>query len=200
MSQHVHDGVERQPGLPDRRARAIVGVTAVSFSALYFLSDVIEYAQGGFSTGQLWLTLVAEAAIPGLVVGIALVQRNRLGRLGLVSAFAYAYSYVVFTGTVGYALVHDTPNYQTLSDDLGSLMIVHGAVMVVAGLGFGCAVWRARTLPRWTAAALMCGVVLVSLTQTSPEGVQLAAAGVRALGLAGMGAALLLIESRAAAA
>jgi hypothetical protein len=37
----------------------------------------------------------------------------------------------------------------------------------------------------------MTGVVLVALTQRMPEGVQLVAAGVRDLGFAGMGAAIL---------
>lgn len=36
----------------------------------------------------------------------------------------------------------------------------------------------------------MAGVVLVAVTQTMPEGVQLTAAGVRDLGFAGMGAAM----------
>jgi hypothetical protein len=38
----------------------------------------------------------------------------------------------------------------------------------------------------------MVGVVLVAATQGAPEGVQLLAAGIRDLGFAGMGAALLV--------
>ena len=38
----------------------------------------------------------------------------------------------------------------------------------------------------------MVGVVLVALTQTAPDGVQLVAAGVRDLAFAGMGAAVLV--------
>ena len=114
------------------------------FSALNFVSDLIEAQQGGFSDGHLWLTLVAEATVPIFIVGLALAQRPRIGRLGMWSALAYAYSYVFFTGTVVYALVNATKDYATLSDDLGAVMIVHGAVMVDAGLGFGYAVLRAR--------------------------------------------------------
>lgn len=176
-------------------ARAI-GLAALVFSALYFLSDLIEAQQGGFSDFQLWLTLVAEAAVPIFIVGLAVAQRPRIGRLGMWSALAYAYSYVFFTGTVVYALVHGTKDYATLSDDLGMVMIVHGAVMVVAGLGFGYAVLRARLLPAWTAVALMAGVVLVAAAQGLPESAQLTAAGVRALGLAGMGAGLLRTTPR----
>lgn len=168
---------------------------ALCFSAVYFLSDVIESVQGGFSSAQLWLTLIAEAAVPIFVVGLALAHRPAWGRVGLISAAAYAYVYVFFTGTVIYALANDTPDYETLSDDLGLLMLVHGVIMVVAGLGFGWAVIRARKLPAWTAVALMTGVALVAVTQGMSDGIQLGAAGVRALGFAGMGAALVRFRS-----
>jgi len=164
---------------------------ALVFSALYLLSDVIEAIQGGFSASQLWITLVAEAAIPVFVVGLYIVQRPQIGRLGRISALAYAYSYVFFTGTVVYALVDATPDYKALTNDLGVSMTFHGAIMVFAGFAFGCAVIRAGVLPRWTAIALMAGVVLVAISQGMPEGAQVVAAGIRDLGFAGMGAALL---------
>jgi hypothetical protein len=169
----------------------LVGVTALACSTLYLLSDVIEAIQGGFSDVQLWLTFVAEAAIPVFVIGLYVVQRPQIGRLGRLSAVAYAYSFVFFTGTVAYALIHRTRDYNDLARALRPWMTIHGAIMVLAGLGFGVAVIRARALPRWTAIALMAGVVLVSLSQTLPEGAQVLAAGVRDLGFAGMGAALL---------
>jgi hypothetical protein len=172
-------------------AATLIGLSAVAFSALYLLSDVIEAIQGGFSDGQLWLTLVAEAALPVIVIGLYLVQRPQIGRLGLISAVAYAYAYVFFTGTVVYALVDGTSDYTALSDDLGLSMTIHGAIMVFAGLGFGVAVIRAKVLPAWTGIVLIAGVVLVSLSQTLPEGLQVVAAAVRALGFAGMGVALL---------
>jgi hypothetical protein len=104
---------------------------------------------------------------------------------------AYAYSYVFFTGTVVYALLDQTSDYDVLSHALQPWMTLHGAIMVLAGLGFGLAVIRAAVLPRWTAIALMAGVVLVALSQNLPEGPQLLAAGLRDLGFAAMGAALL---------
>ena len=168
-----------------------IGLAALVFSGLYFLSDAIEAAQGGFSVSQLWLTLVAEAAIPMFVVGLAKIHGRSFGRLGWAAAWAYAYSYVFFTGTVVYALVRHTPTYAELSDQLGPAMLIHGAVMVVAGIGFGTAVLRARVLPRWTATALMSGVVLVALTQTMPTAAGLVAAAVRDGAFAGMGFALL---------
>lgn len=95
-----------------------VGFAALAFSALYFASDVIESIQGRFSDGQLWLTLVAEAAIPCFVFGLYFVQRPQIGRLGQIGAIAYAYAYVFFTGTVVYALVAGTSDYSALSRDL----------------------------------------------------------------------------------
>ena len=162
------------------------------FSALYFTSDVIELVQNGFSTSQLWLTFVAEAAVPVVVVvGLGRAQRPRLGQFGVLSAWAYAASYVAFTGTVIYALVEHSPDYTALSAELGPLLYLPGAVMVVAGIGFGAATWRAGVLPRWTGLLLLVGVVLVAAFQSAPGGLLLVAAGIRDLGLAGMGAALL---------
>ncbi|MCW2573340.1 MAG: putative rane protein [Frankiales bacterium] len=170
---------------------APIALAALVFSALYFVSDTIEAAQGGFSVSQLWLTLVAEAAIPVFVIGLARVHRPSFGRLGWASAWTYAYSYVFFTGTVVYALVRHTETYAELSRQLGPAMLVHGAIMVIAGIGFGAAVLRARALPRWTGVALMAGVVLVALTQAMPAAAGLAAAAMRDGAFAGMGLAVL---------
>src|SRR4029077_20624239 len=77
----------------------LIGSAALAFSALYFLSDLIELLQGGFSHPQLTLTYCAEAAIPLFVLGLYALQRPRIGRLGLVAALAYAYTFVFFTST-----------------------------------------------------------------------------------------------------
>lgn len=169
----------------------LVGLAAVAFSALYVLSDTMETVQGGFSDTQLVLTLIAEAAIPIVVLGLYALQRPRIGRLGLVSAVAYAYCYVFFTGTVVYAMVRHTGDYSALTAELGASMTVHGAIMVAAGIGFGLAVIRASVFPAWTGAALIVGVLAVAATQSSPEAIQLVAAGIRAAALAGMGIALI---------
>ncbi len=173
----------------------LLGFAALAFSALYLLSDVIEAIQGGFSGGQLWLTLIAEAAIPALVIGLYFVQRPAIGRIGALSAFAYAYSFVFFTGTVVYALVNGIPDYSALSEDLGLWMTIHGAAMLLAGLGYGYAVIAAGILPRWTGIVLMVGVVLVVSSQALPAGIQTVAAGTRDLAFAGMGAALLRLPT-----
>ena len=171
-------------------ARA-VGLAAVIFSGIYFLSDVIETIQDGFSGPQLVLTLVGEAAIPLFVMGLYVAQRPEIGRLGLISAIGYAYSFVFFTSTVVYAIVNSTADYSTLTGDIGASMTAHGAIMVIAGVGFGLAVIRAGVLPSWTGVALAAGVVAVAATQIAPSGVQLMAAGIRATAFVGMGCALL---------
>jgi hypothetical protein len=179
----------RARNVVDVSRRTAIGSLGVAFSAAYLLSDVIEAAQGGFSTAQLWLTLVAEAAIVPLVLALYALQRPRLGRLGAVGAGAYAAIYAFFTFTVVYALVEGTADFDALSDALSPWMVIGGAVMVLAGLALGAAQLRARTLAPWTSVVFMAGVVLVALADGSPEALQVAAAGVRDVGFAAMCAA-----------
>jgi hypothetical protein len=120
------------------------------------------------------------------------VQRSRaFGYLGDLCALGYAYSYLYFTATVVYALANRTQNYETLADQMGPAMTLHGAVMVFAGGGLAWAMFRSRLVPAWAALSLALGVVLVAATQGSPEGMQLLAAGLRDLGFAGMGLSLM---------
>ena len=177
--------------VPHRKLGAMtIGYIAVISSVLYFFSDVVETVNGGFSTGQLWLTLIAEATIPVFVIGFAVSRTQRpLGWVGDLSAVVYAYAFLYFTGTVVYALTNGTRDYEVLTDQLGLAMTAHGAMMVVSGIGFGCSVIHARLFPTWTAVALMVGVVLVALTQGLPDGVQLVAAGTRDVAFVGMGLA-----------
>jgi hypothetical protein len=168
----------------------LTGCVTLAFSALYFVSDLIELLQGGFSTGQLSLTYAAEAAIPLFVLGLYALQRPWIGRLGLVAALAYAYTFVFFTGTVFYALIDNTSDWNALTSRFGAWVTVHSAVMVVAGIAFGVAVVRARVLPRWTGAALILGMILMTVATALPDVAQTAAAGVRDLAFAGMGLAL----------
>ncbi len=170
----------------------LIGLAAVVFSALYFISDVIELAQGGFSTAQLALTYAAEAAIPLFVIGLYAVQRPWIGLLGLIGAVAYAYSFIFFTSTVVLALVDGTKDWDALNAQLGWWVTIHGVVMVIAGLAFGLAVIRAGVFPRWSGVALMAGVVLVAVSSALPALAQVASAGVRDLAFAVMGSSLLL--------
>jgi hypothetical protein len=180
------------------RPAFLVGAAALAFSVLYFASDVVEAAQGEFSTWQLWLTLIAEIAIPFFVIGLWWIKRDELGKIGKFSAFLYAYAYVFFTFTVIYALVQNTPDYDTLSDDLAPWMLIHGAIMVVAGIGFGYSIIKSKAYPHWTGIALILGVILVSGTQGAPEGLQLVAVAIRDIAFIGMGASLLAASKTAA--
>jgi hypothetical protein len=168
-----------------------IGVAAVVFSGLYFASDVLELLHGGFSTPQLVLTYLAEAALPLFVIGLYAVQRPHIATLGLLGAVGYAYAYVFFTGTVLLALVDQSPNWDALAEDLGPWVTVHGLLMVLAGSCFGVAVIKARVLPRWTGVLLLVGVVLVALSTPLPQAAQMLSAGVRDLAFAGMGLSLL---------
>lgn len=172
-------------------AARVIGASALGFSVLYLLTDLAEAIQGGFSTWQLAATLAAEAAVPFFVIGLWLLQRPRIGKLGAVGAFAYAYCYLFFCWTVVYALAEGTASFDDLSGELGPWMTLHGAIMLLAGLAFGYAVLKAGVLPRWTALALMVGVVLVVATRGAPEGAQILAVAIRDLGFAAMGAVLL---------
>jgi hypothetical protein len=182
-------------GQSKSRLEIVVGASALGFSALYFLSDLVEAAQGEFTRPQLWMTLIAEIAIPFFVFGLYWVRRDRFGPIGRFTAYAYAYAYIFFTYTVIYALVNETQDYDGLADDLAPWMLIHGAIMVFAGIGLGYSIIKSRPYPHWTGIALIIGVVLVAATQGTPVAIQLLAAGIRDLAFAGMGLALLLPRS-----
>jgi hypothetical protein len=170
----------------------LLGWTTIVASAAYFLSDVIEAAHGGFSDGQLLLTLAAEAAVPIVILGLYSVQRPAIGRWGKYGAVVYAYTFVYFTGTVLYALWKGVADFEQLTHDLDPMMTLHGIVMVGAGVAFGVATSTAGALPRWTGLALASGVVLTALSLGLPAPVELAAVGVRDTAFIGMGLALIV--------
>jgi hypothetical protein len=184
-------GIANVPAGASAGLALLTGSAAVAFSALYFVSDLIELLQGGFSTVQLCLTYAAEAAIPLFVLGLYALQRPRIGRLGLVAALVYAYTFVFFTSTVVYALIDQTGDWNALTSKFGAWVTVHSALMVIAGIAFGVAVVRASVLPRWTGAALILGMILMTVGMALPDVAQTAAAGVRDLAFAGMGVALM---------
>jgi hypothetical protein len=182
LSRRRHDSID---------LALIVALAAIGSSAIYFISDLIEVAQGNFSTLRLALTYVGEAAIPMFVIGLYAVQRPRIGRLGLLGAVAFAYSYVFFTTTVIYALTAGTQNWNALGKVFGAWMTIHGLIMLVGGLAFGLAVVRAGVLPRWTGVCLMAGVVLIVAMSGQSNVARTAAEAVTATAFIGMGVALL---------
>ena len=174
----------------------LVGLAAAGFSVAYVVADVIELVQGGFSTVQLALTYAAEAALPLFVIGLFAVQRPRIGRLGLVGAVGYAYAYIAFTATVVYSLVENVDDWAALTQRLEPWFVVHGAIMVAAGICFGLAVVRAGVFPRWTGWTLIAGVLLVAATTGLPDSLRTLAAAVRATAFIGMGLSTLVSAKR----
>jgi len=53
--------------LRDMPTAVLGGLTALAFSALYLVSDVIEALQGGFAGGEVGLTLIAESGNKRLI-------------------------------------------------------------------------------------------------------------------------------------
>ena len=174
----------------------LVGAATVGFTALYVISDVLEVAQGGFTTMRLLLTYAGEATIPLFVIGLYALQRPRIGRLGAAGTLAYAYSFVFFTGTVLYALVVGSPDYRAVAAAFGIWMTVHGVIMVLGGIAFGAAVIRARVLPRWTGICLIAGVTLVVAASGLPTFARAIAETVQGAAFIGMGLALLRADRR----
>ena len=174
----------------------LVGAAAMGFSVIYLVSDLMELAQGGFSTPQLALTYIAEAAIPLFVLGLYAVQRPRIGSVGLIGALTYAYTFVFFTSTVVYALVDHTEDWDALTLQFGAWITVHSALMVAAGLLFGAAVIRAKVLPPWTGALLMFAMLLMIGATVLPAVAQTAAAATRDIAFACMGASLVRVGRR----
>lgn len=90
------------------------------------------------------------------MVGLCALLHQNLRWWGLIAGVAYAYAFVFFTSTVVWALVAHTPNWQTLGEDFGWWLTVHGAVMVVGGVGFGLGLGLLHAdgyVPRWTVMA-----------------------------------------------
>lgn len=169
----------------------LVGLAAIGFSAVYFISDLLEVTQGDFSTFRLVLTYAGEAAIPLFVLGLYAVRWRQLGRIGLIGAVAYAYAYVFFTTTVMYALIAKTTDYKALSNVFGAWMTVHGVVLLIAGVLLGMAVVHSHALPRWTGYCLALGVALVAAASGFSNVARTIAAAFPAAAFMGMGWALL---------
>jgi hypothetical protein len=104
----------------------------------------------------------------------------------------YGVAFVGFSATVLYPLVTGTRDADTVFNDFGVIYNIHAGLALAGGLLFGASVLRARVFPRWTALALIAGLLLTALLVGLglPEGVQTVGTAVRSLGFAGMGAAL----------
>jgi hypothetical protein len=98
---------------------------------------------------------------------------------------------VFFTGTVVYALVAGSRDFEQLGAALNPWMTIHGAVMLIAGSWLRLRGKRGRGRPRWTGMALAAGVALIPLSMGLPAAVGLVGVGIRDVAFAGMGVSLL---------
>jgi hypothetical protein len=181
----------RPPAIGDSDLATPAGLAAIVFPLVYFASELVEVAQGNFSTARLALAYLGEAGIAFAVLGLYAVQRPRIGRLGLYGALAYAYAFVFFASTVVYALAAGSRNWTAVTGVFGGWLTLHGAIMVAGGLAFGVAVIKTAVLPRWTAVCLMTGVVLVAAAAGMSTAVRAGAAALPQAAFIGMGVMVL---------
>ena len=192
------------PGsLKARRARVgelgiVIGVAAMVAPALHSITDVMEWLQGGFSTGQLWLNYVAFLPMAWLLLGLYAVHDREPGWLGLLGTLLYGAAFTYFAHTTLVALDEQVPTYEALWFRLGSVYTLYGGLMVGGGLLFGWAAWRAQWLPRFSIVLFSTGLMLNLLLSLlpAPDILQTLGSALRNLGLMAMGYFILFGQSR----
>lgn len=169
--------------------RKLVGWTAIVAPLLHTATDVLEWTQGGFSRAQLWLNYAAFLPVPALMLGLYAMQRPRIGRAGLWGALIYGGAFVYFAHTTLWALAESAPDYATLWGRLGIAYTAHGVAMVVGGLLFGWATWKAGVVPRLAPGLFIAGLAgnLVLGLLPLPDILQTIASGVRNAGFVSLG-------------
>ena len=152
----------------EHQTKRLVALGAILAPTLHSLTDVMEWAQGGFSPVQLWLNYLAFLGIPAVMLGLYAAQRPGISRMGLAGAVLYGCSFIYFAHTTLLALEMHTPTYAELWTRLGTIYTVHGIGMIIGGAGFGWATSRAMILPRWTASLFLGGIALNLLVELLP--------------------------------
>lgn len=182
----MHDAV------PGSALRVAVGVTAIAAPTLHSLSDGLEW-YGGFSPLQLWINYVAFVPMPWLLLGLYAVHEPRPSPSALIGALLYGASFAYFGHTTLYALAEGIPSYEELWNRLGPMYTAYGAVMVLGGLLFAAAAWRAARWPRAWAGLFATGLVvnLLLALLPAPDILQTLGTTLRNAGLVGMGVAVL---------
>lgn len=181
------------------RVRSLIAWSAVLFPILHSLTDVMEWWQGGFSPLQLWLNYVAFLPLTILLIGLYAVQLPRISLIGLSGAILYGFAFVYFAFSTLYALSVGAATYEQLWSQIGWVYTLHGGLMVAGGLLFGLASVRARVLPRWATGVFLLGILLnlVVALLPLPDLLQTIGSGIRNVGLAGMGWAVITADRSA---
>jgi len=173
--------------------RLMVGVVAMVAPFLHSITDVMEWSQQGFSSGQLWLNYVAFVPMSWLLLGIYAVHGPKPGVAGLVGALLYGAAFTYFAHTTLYALDEHISDYEVLWQRLGGIYTAHGALMVCGGLLFGWSVLRAGWVPGFSVILFLLGLSanLVLSFLPVPDILQTIGSAVRNIGLMVMGYAVL---------
>jgi hypothetical protein len=181
-----------------RPLRLCVGAFAVAAPILHSATDVMEWLQHGFSPAQLWLNYLAFVPMSWLLLGIYCAHERKPGWVGLAGALLYGAAFTYFAYTTLLALGEGIATYEALWSKLGVTYTIHGALMLVGGGPFAWSVARAGWLPPAAAwlfgAGLLVNLVLALLP--APDILQIVGNGVRNLGLAWMGGAILAGQLR----
>jgi hypothetical protein len=177
-----------------------VGTAALVAPALHSITDVLEWYQGGFSPGLLWVNYVAFLPMPWLLLGLYAVREPRPNVLGLVGALLYGAAFTYFAHTTLYAIAERIPTYEALWSRLGGLYTLNGAFMVVGGLAFAWSALRAGWLPRWPLLLFASGLALNLLLTLMPvpDILQTIGSAARNIGLMAMGHGVLFKRPRTA--
>jgi hypothetical protein len=187
-------GAVARDASPARSALQLaVGVAALLAPALHSITDLMEWAQQGFSTAQLWLNFAAFLPMPWLLLGLYVLHDPKPGAAGLVGALLYGAAFTYFAHSALYAIAEGVPDYAALWQRLGAAYTAAGVAMVCGGLLFGASVLRAGWLPRLSVLLFLAGVGanLVLGLLPVPDILQTVGSAVRNLGLALMGYAVL---------
>jgi len=175
--------------ISDRQLQKLIGIAAVAAPGVHTLTDIAEWISGGFSELNLWANYFAFIVLPFTMIGLYAVQRPKISPLGLIGSLAYGASFIYFAHTTLFALAEQVPDYETLLEQLGILYTLHGLLMIVGGVAFGVATYRASVFPVWMSVVFLTGVVLnlVLTLAGAPDLLQTLGSALRNLGLIGMG-------------
>ncbi|MGA7935810.1 MAG: hypothetical protein WCA35_19825 [Kovacikia sp.] len=173
--------------------RWIIATTAIIAPILHLLSDVLEWANGGFSRIQLLINYVGFLQMPFLMLGLYAYQRPRIGWVGLVGSLLYGVAFIYFAHTTLIALEETILDYERLWRKLGGVYTFHGGLMVVGGVMFGIESLRAKVLWRGAVSLFLVGVILNFSVALLPllNLLQILGSSVRNLGLIGMGVSMM---------
>jgi hypothetical protein len=171
----------------------VIAITAIIAPGLHLVSDMLEWAGGGFSRFQLLINYLGFLPMPFLMMGLYALQRPRVGWIGLLGSVLYAVAFIYFAHTTLYAIEESIPDYEALWSRLGRVYTFHGGLMVVGGVLFALAALRAKVLWRGAVGLFLIGIVLNLFLGLLPlpEIVQILGSTIRNLGLMGIGLGLL---------